>query len=89
MGSRHLYFRELIHWVRLLMIKEHSRLFNSDYVLCRTIFSSAFPLSISILILVELAECSVSDIPQGVMMWLFVLRNTDVGVNLSQGLSCI
>ena len=75
--------------VRLLMIKEHSRPLNTDYALCRAVFSSAFSLSIWIWVLVELAECSVSSIPQGVMMWLFVLRNTVVGGNLSQGSSRI
>lgn len=32
--------------VRLLMIKEHSRPLDTDYVLCRAVFSSAFSLSV-------------------------------------------
>lgn len=60
--------------VRLMMVKKkkkHSRPLNIDYALWGAVFFPAFPLPLWIWTLLELAECSISNIPQGVMIWLF------------------
>lgn len=61
--------------VRLLMIKEHFRPLNIDCALWGAVFSPAPPVGLHSA-LVELAECSVSTKPQGVVTRLCVLRKT-------------